>query len=252
MRTLAQFSLSCLVCCLIASSAFAQRGGGMRGGGFSHGGFRSGGFAHGGFNHGRFGGGGFNGGGFVSGGFGRGGFGGHGFVGGGFAGPRFFNHGFFPQRGFFPNHGLFPRFHGFSSPLIFGSFGFGYPYVDPFYWPSYTYPYYPAPYYSYPDYSYPVEPAAPVVIYQNYGPSPPPARASIREYPDNPVPPLYLIALRDGSIRVANAYWVEGNTLHYVTEQHERKQVSLDEVDRRFSERLNRERRVDFRLPLEP
>ena len=103
-----------------------------------------------------------------------------------------------------------------------------------------------------------MEPAPPTVIYQTYGTPPAPARASIREYPENSSAaptyeaPIYLIALRDGSIRAATAYWVEGNTLHYVTLQHERKQISLDDVDRGFSERLNQERRVDFRLPPGP
>jgi hypothetical protein len=42
---------------------------------------------------------------------------------------------------------------------------------------------------------------------------------------------------------------VEGETLHYVTNQNTHNQVSLDLVDRELSDRLNRERQVDFRLP---
>ena len=61
--------------------------------------------------------------------------------------------------------------------------------------------------------------------------------------------PLYLIALRDQTIRAAAAYWVDGKTLHYVTLQHEEKQASLDTIDRDLSLRLNRERRVQFSLP---
>ena len=51
------------------------------------------------------------------------------------------------------------------------------------------------------------------------------------------------------NIRAAEAYWVTGATLHYVTLQHEQKQAPLDLVDRALSYRLNRERHVDFQLP---
>ena len=61
--------------------------------------------------------------------------------------------------------------------------------------------------------------------------------------------PLYLIAFRDRVIRAAVAYWVEGDTLHYVTGQKEQKSARLEDVDRELSLQLNRERRVPFRLP---
>jgi len=61
--------------------------------------------------------------------------------------------------------------------------------------------------------------------------------------------PTYLIAFKDHTIYAALAYWVEEGTLHYVTNQNTHNQVSLDLVDRELSERLNRERSVDFRLP---
>ena len=51
------------------------------------------------------------------------------------------------------------------------------------------------------------------------------------------------------AIRAAAAYWVTGQTLHYVTLEHEERQVPLDTVDRQFSAQLNRERRVQFQLP---
>ncbi len=59
----------------------------------------------------------------------------------------------------------------------------------------------------------------------------------------------YLIAFKDHTIYAALAYWVEDGTLHYVTNQNTHNQVSLDLVDRELSDRLNRERSVDFRLP---
>lgn len=61
--------------------------------------------------------------------------------------------------------------------------------------------------------------------------------------------PLFLIAFKDGTIRAVLAYWVDGTTLHYVTMDHEQKQVPLSSVDHDLSERFNRERNVTFRLP---
>jgi hypothetical protein len=90
------------------------------------------------------------------------------------------------------------------------------------------------------------------VISQNYvTPSAPPAQ--VREYaPSNQSQykeTIYLIAFRDHRIQAALAYWVEGDTLYYVTREHEQKHVPLDSIDRAFSEQINRDRRVEFRLP---
>ena len=115
----------------------------------------------------------------------------------------------------------------------------------------------------------PQQQSAPVVIInQNFAPET--ARPVVREYvPDadggirvygpsnrasSPEPPAqenptYLIAFKDHTIYAALAYWVEGETLHYVTSQNTHNQVSLDLIDRDLSDRLNRERNVDFRLP---
>ena len=127
----------------------------------------------------------------------------------------------------------------------------------------------------------PAEPAAPgyypqqqqqapqVVINQNFISET--ARPMVREYTSDPngaihlyqpesraqvetAPPAeemttYLIAFKDHTIYAALAYWVEDGTLHYVTNQNTHNQVSLDLVDRELSDRLNRERSVDFRLP---
>ena len=60
---------------------------------------------------------------------------------------------------------------------------------------------------------------------------------------------LFLIAFHDHTIRAAVAYWVQGNVLHFVTTDHETKQVSLDSVDRDLSRQINAERRVQFSLP---
>ncbi len=61
--------------------------------------------------------------------------------------------------------------------------------------------------------------------------------------------PVYLIAFKDGVIRAAESYSVSGNALRYVTLQNEQKQAPLDTVDRSLSQRLNRERRVEFSIP---
>ena len=61
--------------------------------------------------------------------------------------------------------------------------------------------------------------------------------------------PIYLIAFKDQNIRAAAAYWVNGQTLHYVTLEHEERQVPLTSIDRDLSMRLNRERHVQFQLP---
>ena len=59
----------------------------------------------------------------------------------------------------------------------------------------------------------------------------------------------YLIAFKDHSIYSAVAYWIDGDTLHYFTSGNTHNQVSLALVDRELTERLNRERKVDVRLP---
>ena len=93
---------------------------------------------------------------------------------------------------------------------------------------------------------------APVVVeranpvsreYDQYGQEVKPAGAATGS------PPLYLFAFRDNVIRAAAAYWVDGQTLHYVTVQHEEKQAPLDSLDRALTLQLNRERRVPVQLP---
>jgi hypothetical protein len=59
---------------------------------------------------------------------------------------------------------------------------------------------------------------------------------------------IYLIALKDNSIHSAIGYWVEADTLHYVTQQGSVNRVTLDQVDRQLSDQLNRERKVDFQI----
>ncbi len=185
--------------------------------------------------------------------------GGGGFRGGGFRGGGFNNGGF---------RGGFNRGYGFRG---FSNFGY-YPYglygglwYDPFWsdfwnsdnsYPDYSYPYqYPYSGYggssgpsvmiiSNTPYAYPapavIEP--PEIISAPAAPAPPTQSTKYEE-------PLYLIASHDGTIRAVLAYWVEGMTVHYVTMDHQQREMPLTSIDRPLSDRLNRERNVTFRLP---
>ena len=119
----------------------------------------------------------------------------------------------------------------------------------------------------------PAQTAPQVTIYQNFAPETarpvireygpgswdkPPQESGVRVYeaPSRPpaaAPPedqvVFLIALKDGSVYTALAYWVEGETLHYITSQGKHNQVTLVLVDRELSQRLNQGRKVEFRLP---
>jgi hypothetical protein len=75
--------------------------------------------------------------------------------------------------------------------------------------------------------------------------TPPPAQI---QQPD-PSPTIYLIALTDGSIVAALGYWMEGDTLNYITREANRNRVSIDRVDRPFSIRLNADRGLELKLP---
>jgi hypothetical protein len=79
----------------------------------------------------------------------------------------------------------------------------------------------------------------PVTTYQA------PSRQPVVSAPD---PAYYLIAFKDNTIYSAVAYWVEGDTLHYVTSGNVRNQVSLDLIDADLTQRLNIDRNVDVRL----
>lgn len=76
-------------------------------------------------------------------------------------------------------------------------------------------------------------------------------QAPARETASNPAvdtSSYYLIAFKDNSIYSALAYWIDGDTLHYVTAGNNHNQVSLSLVDRPLTERLNRERRVGIQF----
>jgi hypothetical protein len=55
-------------------------------------------------------------------------------------------------------------------------------------------------------------------------------------------PTIYLIALKDGTIRQAIGYWQQGDTFHYVTPESSINHLSVAMVDRDRSIELNAER----------
>jgi hypothetical protein len=61
-------------------------------------------------------------------------------------------------------------------------------------------------------------------------------------------PTIYLIAMKNHTIMPALGYWVEGDTLSYITSQGTKNSISLTLVDRDFSKQLNDERHVEFSL----
>jgi hypothetical protein len=67
--------------------------------------------------------------------------------------------------------------------------------------------------------------------------------------PPDQAPTIYLIAFKDHTILPALAYWVEGDTLNYVTENGVPNRASLALIDKDFSKQLNSERSVEFNLP---
>src|ERR1035437_6246328 len=156
---------------------------------------------------------------------------------------------------------------GYYSPYFYSGYGLGYGYgygYSPWYddygyssssYPAYSYPVYqPSPNVNVV-YAPPEQAQAPTTVYVER------PNSLTREYDQygqqsnrpmastDSASPIYLIAFRDHTIRAAAAYWVEGDTLHYITQEHEQKQAALGTVDRDLSGQLNRERRVAFSLP---
>jgi hypothetical protein len=260
--------LVAIVSFTFSALCIAQRGGGGHGGGF--GGGRGGGFGggrgfgggmsagavRGGFSGGAVRGGSFHGGGVIVGG-------------GGF-------HGGFAGRGGFVIHtgrgwgwGYRPWYWGYGYGYPFYASGFwgygypyyygGYPYYDPYsygYGAGYAY----APSYNYGYTSAPAQSSPPVVIVNNTQPQSESVRPErdVIQYRDEPEtrqnatryqPPDYSIAFRNHQIVHAIAYWVKDGRLHYVTQDHVLRDVPLGDIDRLFSEQINRDKGVDFRLP---
>jgi hypothetical protein len=114
---------------------------------------------------------------------------------------------------------------------------------------------YGSSYYGSP-YDQPIElppPPPPSAAY--YEPAPEPAPAVTQEARIRPGDPIaepqnyYLIEYKDHSIYSALAYWIEGDTLHYVTTQNTHNQASLSLIDLEKTAKLNEDRSVPFSIP---
>ena len=64
-------------------------------------------------------------------------------------------------------------------------------------------------------------------------------------------PNIYLIALKDGTVRQAIGYWSKNGALHFVTPAASVQQISLNDLDRDATAKLNADRKLDFDLPFE-
>ena len=147
------------------------------------------------------------------------------------------------------------------------------PYAVPVYVGGYDYSYGPP---AQPVINLVTPPPQPAVIINQYY-TPESAKPVMRDYTDTPLPEsqpsrmqsyqapvpshpdpkaapkedkatIYLIAFKSGNIHSAYGCWIEGDTLHYISTQGSHNRASLDLVDRAFSEQLNRERGIEFKL----
>jgi hypothetical protein len=141
------------------------------------------------------------------------------------------------------------------------------PYAVPIYGAPYAAPYAPEDPQAYAGYA-PAQAPPPQVIYivpaAPNGNAEPPAQPQSSGPMIYNVPPrengstesvapagkrVYLIAVKNSSIYSATDYWVENDTLHYITPTGAHNQISMDQLDLDFTVRLNRERGIDFLLP---
>jgi hypothetical protein len=152
----------------------------------------------------------------------------------------------------------------FAYPVYVGGYG-GY-YGDPGDYGSGYAPGYAPGYGGDPAMQQGPPPAPPVVINQYFGappmgPAPDPQDdQNIHMYQQqsapagySPQPPsdsrTYLIAYKDHSVYTALAYWIEGNTLHYVTTANTHNQADLNLIDVDFTKKLNADRSMPFNVP---
>ena len=109
-----------------------------------------------------------------------------------------------------------------------------------------------------------------VVNQQNYAPPPAPilvmnpvyepevAKPVMREYSNisNPYEnfspaklKVFLLALKDGTLRQSVAFWAEGEKLLYVQPDHKQGSVLMADLDRESTKRFNSERGLEIKLP---
>jgi hypothetical protein len=78
---------------------------------------------------------------------------------------------------------------------------------------------------------------------------PPPQSAPEETTQAQPQADYYLLAFKDHSIYSAVGYWLDGDTMHYITTGNVHNQVSLSLVDRDLTTQLNKGRGVQVNLP---
>lgn len=135
-------------------------------------------------------------------------------------------------------------------------------------------PIYPAPYPVYIGsgwYEPPVQQAPLVLVnQQNLAPAPQPIlvvnpdykpetpKPVMREYSNisNPYenfqpgkPKVFLLALKDGTLRQSVAFWVEKEKLHFVQPDHKQDSITLTNLDRESTKRFNSERGLEIQIP---
>lgn len=138
-------------------------------------------------------------------------------------------------------------------PVYYGGYYYG-----NYYYGGDTYAQQPAPAY---DYGLTDAPGQSPVAIINQGYVPDSANPVMRDYSNADLPPpgpdyraddqptIYLLAMTDHTIIPAIAYWVDGDTLNYITTEGSQNRVSLSLIDREFSRQLNDSRNVEFKLP---
>jgi hypothetical protein len=143
----------------------------------------------------------------------------------------------------------------YAYPVYSGGYGYGYGDVPPQQQqPNFTV-------------IYPPQQPAPVIIQGSPGQPGEVPRSMIQEYGQQPQQPpvsaypqaaqdnqqseanYYLLAFKDHSIYSAVGYWVDGDTLHYITTGNVHNQVSVSLVDRETTQHLNKSRGVQVTLP---
>jgi hypothetical protein len=103
-----------------------------------------------------------------------------------------------------------------------------------------------------------VAPAPAPILVMNPDYKPEVAQPVLREYSNirNPyenfepnAPKIFLLALKDGTLRQSVAFWSEGDKLHFVQPDKKQDSVLLKNLDRESSQRFNSERGLEIKLP---
>jgi hypothetical protein len=157
-------------------------------------------------------------------------------------------------------HGFGRGGYGFSRARAMSPYGFGYPYQP--YDSGAEYPYAPQP-------AYFVQPPLPLVLVQPQPPAPPvvapPVHPVITEYKwpaagaasspsarsrtSDSEPQAFAIVLKNGSTLSAVSVFSSDDGLHYVDPDERHLRISMSEVDRAATLKLNRARNLDLYLP---